>query len=81
MIALTSNLYTKEELAEMWCRLNEGKHPLRDEWKFNPINIPGAMALLTVLIGPSRCMQAWRKRATTNDATKGVIERRRYPRD
>lgn len=72
------NLYSSDELAEMWCRLNEGKHPTTNGWNFNEVNIAGAMALINVLIGPSKCIAAWRHRKMEET---NVIERRRFPRD
>lgn len=72
-------LYTQDDLAVMWCRLNEGRHPLNDNWKFNPLNIPGAMAFINELVGPSKCLTTWRKRLY--EPKTNEIERRRARRD
>lgn len=71
-------LYTAEELALMWCKLRAGRHPTIDGWKFEPANAAGAMALITVLIGPSRCLAMWRRTALVNPEM--LMERRKHPR-
>ncbi len=70
-------LYSTDELAVMWCRLNAGRHPTNPAWRFKPENIGGAMALITVLVGPSKCLQTWRRRQVEGPEP---FERRKVPR-
>lgn len=70
-------IYTDDELAVMWCKLNAGRHPVRDEWRFDSANIAGAMSLIVVLIGPSKCLKQWRKSQYVAPVS---IERRKVAR-
>lgn len=73
-------LYTSEDLAVMWCRLNAGRHPTHEGWGFNPENIAGAMALIVTLVGPAKCLTFWRKESFRVRADFKGIERRSRPR-
>lgn len=69
--------YSEDDLAVMWCRLNSGRHPVRSDWRFNPANIAGAMAFIVTVVGPTRCLNTWRKQEFQEPEP---LERRKVPR-
>ena len=73
-------LYSADELALMWCKLNAGKHPLKEGWGFDPENVAGAMALIVILIGPAKCLARWRKESLELRTHYEGLERRKNPR-